>query len=131
MNISNTGGLTFYSAPASGAGQAASSAGGWVVDATEADFQQVALEASLQHLVRLDIELLEFNRAKEAIAEGRGKAQADSLRKARKADLPIGEIRNYLRLHPNPTPSDSAWLNTKLQGRLAARLLLEILAARP
>ena len=47
--------LTRPSAPAPGAGQAASSAGGWVVDATEADFQQVALEASLQHLVVLSL----------------------------------------------------------------------------
>lgn len=42
-------------APASGAGQSGSSGGGWVVDATEADFQQVALEASLQHLVVLSL----------------------------------------------------------------------------
>ncbi len=42
-------------APASGAGQSGSSAGGWVVDATEADFQQVALEASLQYLVVLSL----------------------------------------------------------------------------
>lgn len=42
-------------APASAAGQAGSSTGGWVVDATEADFQQVALEASLQHLVVLSL----------------------------------------------------------------------------
>ncbi|RYJ06861.1 MAG: co-chaperone YbbN, partial [Actinomycetales bacterium] len=42
-------------APASGAGQAGSSTGGWVVDATEADFQQVALEASLQYLVVLSL----------------------------------------------------------------------------
>lgn len=42
-------------ASASGAGPAGSSAGGWVVDATEADFQQVALEASLQHLVVLSL----------------------------------------------------------------------------
>lgn len=42
-------------APASGAGQGGSSTGGWVVDATEADFQQVALEASLQHLVVLSL----------------------------------------------------------------------------
>lgn len=42
-------------APASGAGQNGSTAGGWVVDATEADFQQVALEASMQYLVVLSL----------------------------------------------------------------------------
>ncbi len=42
-------------APAPAAGQAGSSAGGWVVDATEADFQQVALEGSMSHLVVLSL----------------------------------------------------------------------------
>jgi len=58
---------------------------------------------------------------------------AISLKRARKADLPIAEIRNYLRLHPNPTASDSAWLNTKLQGRLAApwTCLVVVLIALP
>jgi len=43
-----------------------------------------------------------------------------SLRAAKKADIPIQEILNYLRLHPKPAPSDAAWLYTKLHGRLAA-----------
>lgn len=43
-----------------------------------------------------------------------------SLHAARKADVPIMEILHYLRLHPNPSRSDAAWLHTKLQGRLAA-----------
>ncbi len=42
-----------------------------------------------------------------------------SLRSARKADVPILKLLNYLRLHPNPTPSDGSWLYTKLEGRLA------------
>jgi len=43
-----------------------------------------------------------------------------SLRAAKKADVPIEDILNYLRLHPNPSRSDWYWLHTKLQGRLAA-----------
>ncbi|MEG9226322.1 tetratricopeptide repeat protein [Aeromicrobium sp. Sec7.5] len=48
-------------------GQGGSTSGGWVVDATEADFQQVALDGSLQHLVVLSLwsprapESAEFN----------------------------------------------------------------------
>ena len=43
-----------------------------------------------------------------------------SLRGTKKADVPILEILNYLRLHPNPAPKERSWLHTKLQGRLAA-----------
>jgi len=43
-----------------------------------------------------------------------------SVRKARKADVPIFEILDYLRLHPNPERSQRLWLYTKLHGRLAA-----------
>ena len=40
---------------------------------------------------------------------------------AKKADIPILEILNYLRLHPHPTGEEgAAWLYTKLYGRLAA-----------
>jgi lipopolysaccharide export system permease protein len=47
-------------------------------------------------------------------------SKAISLRKARKADLPIAEINTYLRLHPDIEPANEAWLKTKLHGRLAA-----------
>ncbi len=43
-----------------------------------------------------------------------------SIRKARSADLPLAEIFDYLRLHPNPLEAHSSWLYTKLHGRLAA-----------
>jgi lipopolysaccharide export system permease protein len=43
-----------------------------------------------------------------------------SFRSAKKADIPLIEIRNYLRFHPTPLPADRAWLFTKLHGRLAA-----------
>jgi lipopolysaccharide export system permease protein len=45
---------------------------------------------------------------------------ARSIRKARDADLPISEILDYLRFHPNPLEKDRPWLYTKLHGRLAA-----------
>jgi lipopolysaccharide export system permease protein len=40
--------------------------------------------------------------------------------KTKKSDMSIAEIRDYLRLHPNPSPSSRSWLYTKLHGRLAA-----------
>jgi lipopolysaccharide export system permease protein len=43
-----------------------------------------------------------------------------SVRKARRADIPIADLRDYLRLHPQLKPSDEAWLYTKLHGRYAA-----------
>jgi len=42
--------------------------------------------------------------------------------KTRRADLPIGLILDYLRLHPNPRRDVSAWLRTKLHGRIAGPL---------
>ncbi len=43
-----------------------------------------------------------------------------TLRAAKKADVPIIDIVNYLRLHPHPSQADKNWLYTKLEGRLAA-----------
>jgi lipopolysaccharide export LptBFGC system permease protein LptF len=38
----------------------------------------------------------------------------------KKADVPIRDILNYLRLHPTPSRGYQFWLYTKLEGRLAA-----------
>ncbi len=40
--------------------------------------------------------------------------------RAKKADIPITEILNYERLHPNPSRADRNWLHTKFHGRLAS-----------
>jgi lipopolysaccharide export system permease protein len=55
------------------------------------------------------------------------------LRGAKRADIPISEIRNYLRFHPRPPRSDGWWLYTKLHGRLAApwTCLVVVLMAIP
>lgn len=42
------------------------------------------------------------------------------LRKAKRADIPMADLRDYLRLHPQLEPGDAAWIYTKLHGRLAA-----------
>ena len=56
-----------------------------------------------------------------------------SLRAAKKADVPLLDLLNYLRLHPALSGSDAAWLYTKLQGRLATpwTCLVVVLIAIP
>jgi lipopolysaccharide export system permease protein len=43
-----------------------------------------------------------------------------SLHSTRSADIPLKDIFNYLRLKPNQSSADNAWLLTKFYGRLAA-----------
>jgi lipopolysaccharide export system permease protein len=54
-------------------------------------------------------------------------------RSKRSTDLAVREIQNYLKLHQTPSAADAAWLNTKLQGRLAApwTCLVVVLIAVP
>jgi lipopolysaccharide export system permease protein len=56
-----------------------------------------------------------------------------TLRAAKKADVPIKDLLNYVRLHPRLSRSDRAWLETKLAGRLAApwTCLVVVLIAIP
>jgi lipopolysaccharide export system permease protein len=56
-----------------------------------------------------------------------------SLRAGKKADVPIKDILNYMRLHPQLSHSDWCWLETKLAGRLAApwTCLVVVLMAIP
>ena len=52
---------------------------------------------------------------------------------SRRADIPLRDILGYLQLHPNLSPAQSAWLFTKLEGRLAApwTCLVVVLIAIP
>jgi lipopolysaccharide export system permease protein len=54
-------------------------------------------------------------------------------RAAKRAQVPIRDILNYLRLHPELTPSQKAVVETQLQGRLAApwTCLVVVLIAIP
>jgi lipopolysaccharide export system permease protein len=64
----------------------------------------------------------QFEETPEQIhSENTVKSMMNSVGKgAKKPDIPISEILNYLRLHPNPSQADANWLYTKLHGRLAA-----------
>ena len=54
-------------------------------------------------------------------------------RKARRVSIPLTDLRDYLRLHPQLEPGDAAWVHTKLHGRLAApwTCLVVVLIALP
>lgn len=41
------------------------------------------------------------------------------IRSTRRADIPLSEVFNYLRLHPHPERQLRLWLQTKMYGRLA------------
>ena len=59
----------------------------------------------------------EFSETPEQIKSEIQLGSGNSLTKAKRADLPIAVILNYLRLHPNPSQAPA--LYTKLEGRLA------------
>jgi lipopolysaccharide export system permease protein len=77
--------------------------------------------------------LAEFSETPDEIRSEIKISRRLSLRKARRADLPLSEILDYLRLHPNPNRSDRFWLYTKLHGRFAApwTCLVVVLMALP
>jgi len=56
-----------------------------------------------------------------------------SFRMGKRTEIPISAILHYLKLHPHPSESDSAWLFTKLHGRIAAPLtcMVVVLIALP
>ena len=75
----------------------------------------------------------EFSETPEQIRSEIKLAKNISLRGAKKADIPISEILNYMRLHPDLPRADQDWLYTKLHGRLAApwACLVVVLIAIP
>ncbi len=75
----------------------------------------------------------EFGETREEINSEIKIRESMTLRGAKKADVPIKDLVNFLRLHPQPTRSDWYWLHTKLEGRLAApwTCLVVVLIALP
>lgn len=70
-------------------------------------------------LVTNSLPMPQFNETPELI-KSEVKVRQGLLRgRFKRADLSVVEILNYLHLHPNPSRSDRAWLETKLHGRLA------------
>jgi lipopolysaccharide export system permease protein len=78
--------------------------------------------ASSQPLPSLTTNVLavpEFGETPEMIRSEIRLSKTISVRQVRKADIPIRDIVDYLRLHPNPPKKDRDWLYTKLHGRMA------------
>ena len=62
----------------------------------------------------------EFSETLEEINSEIKISDSMTMRAAKKADVPIKDLVNYLRLHPHLDRSRQYWLYTKLEGRLAA-----------
>jgi lipopolysaccharide export system permease protein len=75
----------------------------------------------------------QFSETPEQIRSEIKLSKSISGHKAKKADIPISEILNYARLHPDLSRAEQDWLYTKLHGRLAApwACLVVVLIAIP
>ncbi len=75
----------------------------------------------------------EFKETVEEINSEIKISESKTPRMAKKADVPIKDLLNYMRLHPRLLRSDRVWLETKLAGRLAApwTCLVVVLIAIP
>jgi len=88
------------------------------------------LEPSLQTNV---LAMPQFRETPEEIQSEINISKGMNPRGRNRADIPISQLVDYLRLHPQPTASVSAWLHTKLHGRLAMpwTCLVVVLIATP
>jgi lipopolysaccharide export system permease protein len=97
--------------------------------------QMPGTNSSLVPTASLPVRTLpDFTETPEQIRSELKLSRSMALRAAKKPDLPIIEILNYLRLHPQAErEKDRAWLYTKLHGRLAApwACLVVVLIAIP
>jgi lipopolysaccharide export system permease protein len=75
----------------------------------------------------------QFKETPEQIQSEINISKGMSLQTKAKADIPISQLLDYLRLHPDPPEAIKAWLITKLQGRFATpwTCLVVVLIAMP
>lgn len=75
----------------------------------------------------------EFNETAEQIRSEIRITRHLTLKNRYRADVPLADILDYLRLHPTLSPQDSNWLYTKLHSRLAEpwKCLVVVLIALP
>jgi lipopolysaccharide export system permease protein len=86
-----------------------------VSEYTQAD----ALAQVVPSLQTNELAMPEFDETPAQIRSEIKISSNQGLRTSRKADIPLKDILDYLRLHPNLPSADSGWLLTKLHGRLA------------
>jgi lipopolysaccharide export system permease protein len=116
--------------------RAARAGGVWVFTNVQEYFEPPHTNALLEPLLKTNLLAMpEFTETPEQIRSELRLAGSMStlLRGVKKADIPIAEILNYLRLHPEPRRAERDYLYTKLHGRLAAPLtcLVVVLIAVP
>jgi len=95
-----------------------------------------AADTNLPPVPTLQTNVLAVPEFKETLEEINSEikiSESKTPRAAKKADVPIKDLLNYMRLHPRLLRPDRAWLETKLAGRLAApwTCLVVVLIAIP
>ena len=82
-----------------------------------------AADTNLPPVPTLQTNVLVVPEFKETVEEINSEikiSESKSLGVAKKADVPIKDLLNYMRLHPRLLRADRDWLETKLAGRMAA-----------
>ena len=98
------------------------------------EYSQLAAKGELVPLLQTNVLAMpQFTETPREIESEIKISNYESLRSTRKPDIPLADILDYLRLHPQMPRADSAWLLTKLHGRLAApwTCLVVVLIAIP
>jgi lipopolysaccharide export system permease protein len=94
--------------------------GGWTFFAVQM-FAQNGTNGNLSpSFATNEIAMPEFDEKPRQILSDIKLSDTQTLRGSRNADIPLKELRDYLRWHPNLSADDAAALRTKYYGRLAA-----------
>ena len=98
------------------------------------EYSQLAAKGELVPSLQTNVLVMpEFDETPKEIQSEIKISNYESLRSTRKPDIPLADIFDYLKLHPQLPGADAAWLLTKLHGRLAApwTCLVVVLIAIP
>jgi lipopolysaccharide export LptBFGC system permease protein LptF len=107
--------------------------GGWAFYNAQM-FAQSGARGTLQPSFATNyIAMPEFNETPKQILSDIKLSDSQTLRGSRSADIPLKDLRDYLRLHPRLPTADASALLTKYYGRLAApwTCLVVVLIAIP
>ena len=109
--------------------------GGWLFSGNVRELKDAPeTNAPLVPVLITNLLAMPFSETPEQINSEIRVSKLHLLLEAKRADIPISDILNYLRLHPDLSRNEgAAWLYTKLQGRFAApwTCLVVVLIAIP
>jgi lipopolysaccharide export system permease protein len=105
----------------------------WVFSGARLFEEAAGADSELVPLPQEDSISYPFSETPEQIKSEIRISHTMTLRPGKRTEIPISAILHYLRLHPEPSESDAAWLFTKLHGRIAAPLtcMVVVLIALP